>query len=90
VTIKLGSITSPPFCCRAKAVSAASISERAQGVILLSSPLIFLQRPQIAELALKARMPTISLFTSFPRACGVSASSSEVSAPVALIPSSDA
>jgi putative ABC transport system substrate-binding protein len=67
-----------------------AVSERAQGVILLSSPLIFLQRPQIAELALKARMPTISLFTSFPRACGVSASSSEVSAPVALIPSSDA
>ena len=33
---------------------------------MLSSPLINQQRSQIADLALKIRLPTISLFTSFP------------------------
>jgi ABC-type uncharacterized transport system substrate-binding protein len=40
--------------------------ETAQGVIVLSSPLINEQRSHIAALALKRRLPTISLFTSFP------------------------
>jgi putative ABC transport system substrate-binding protein len=47
--------------------------EQAQGVILLSSPLIFIQRSQIANLALSVRMPTISLFTSFPKLGGLMA-----------------
>ena len=44
--------------------------ERAQGLVLLSSPLIFLQRQHIADMTLSARMPTISLFTSFPKSGG--------------------
>jgi putative tryptophan/tyrosine transport system substrate-binding protein len=42
--------------------------EQIHGLVVLSSPLVFNQRSQIADLALKARLPTISLFTSFPRA----------------------
>jgi putative ABC transport system substrate-binding protein len=40
---------------------------------VLSSPLIFGQRSQIADLALKNRLPTISLFTLFPRSGGLMA-----------------
>jgi putative ABC transport system substrate-binding protein len=40
--------------------------EASQGVIVLSSPLINEQRSHIAAMALKNRLPTISLFTSFP------------------------
>ncbi len=40
--------------------------ERSHGVIVLSSPIINEQRSQIATLALKTGLPTISLFTSFP------------------------
>lgn len=47
--------------------------EQAQGLVLLSSPLIFLQRQRIADLTLSARMPTISLFTSFPKVGGMMA-----------------
>lgn len=47
--------------------------EQAQGLVLLSSPLIFLQRQHIADLTLSARMPTISLFTSFPKVGGMMA-----------------
>jgi len=43
------------------------------GVIVLSSPLILEQRLQIAGWALKARLPTISLFTLFPRSGGLMA-----------------
>ena len=42
--------------------------ERVQGIVVLSSPLILAQRTQIAGLALKAALPTISLFTLFPAA----------------------
>jgi putative tryptophan/tyrosine transport system substrate-binding protein len=42
-------------------------SERLHGVIVLSSPIINGQRSQIADLALAARLPTISLFTHLPR-----------------------
>jgi putative ABC transport system substrate-binding protein len=41
--------------------------ERVQGMVLLSSPLINGQRSQIVEWALKSRVPTIGLFTAFPR-----------------------
>ena len=44
-----------------------AVREQSHGVIVLSSPLINEQRSQIATLALKTRLPTISLFTSFPQ-----------------------
>jgi putative ABC transport system substrate-binding protein len=47
--------------------------ERASAVILLSSPRVFFQRGQIAEFAMKNRLPTISLFTMFPAAGGLMA-----------------
>jgi putative tryptophan/tyrosine transport system substrate-binding protein len=47
--------------------------EQAQGLILLSSPLIFIQRQHIADMTLRAGMPTISLFTSFPKFGGMMA-----------------
>lgn len=50
-----------------------AVRNGAQGVILLSSPLIFLRRAHIADVAAKARLPTISLFTSFPRFGGLMA-----------------
>jgi putative ABC transport system substrate-binding protein len=49
----------------------ASREHLIQGVVVLSSPLILEQRSQIAEWALKARLPTISLFTLFPRSGGL-------------------
>jgi putative tryptophan/tyrosine transport system substrate-binding protein len=47
--------------------------EQAHAVVVLSSPLIFGQRLQIADLALNTRLPTISLFTLFPRSGGLMA-----------------
>jgi putative tryptophan/tyrosine transport system substrate-binding protein len=47
--------------------------EPIHGVVVLSSPLILEQRLPIAEWAMKARLPTISLFTSFPRSGGLMA-----------------
>jgi putative ABC transport system substrate-binding protein len=47
--------------------------ERVHGVVVLSSPLIFGQRSEIAGLAMKAHLPTISLFTLFPRSGGLMA-----------------
>jgi putative tryptophan/tyrosine transport system substrate-binding protein len=47
--------------------------ERINGVVVLSSPLILGQRLQIAGWAMKARLPTISLFTLFPRSGGLMA-----------------
>jgi ABC-type uncharacterized transport system substrate-binding protein len=41
--------------------------ERADGMIVLSSPIVLRQRLQIAALALGTHLPTISLFTLFPR-----------------------
>jgi putative ABC transport system substrate-binding protein len=41
------------------------------GLVVLSSPLIFNQLSHVADLALKARLPTISLFTSLPRVGGL-------------------
>jgi len=47
--------------------------ERIHGVVVLSSPLILGQRLQIAEWAVKARLPTISLFTLLPASGGLMA-----------------
>jgi putative tryptophan/tyrosine transport system substrate-binding protein len=47
--------------------------ERVHGMVVLSSPLINGQRSQIVEWALKVRLPTISLFTQFPRSGGLMA-----------------
>jgi len=43
------------------------------GMIVLTSPLIFNQRSQIADLALKARLPTISGFNLYPKVGGLMA-----------------
>jgi putative ABC transport system substrate-binding protein len=47
--------------------------EQLHGLVILTSPLIFNQRSQIADLALKMRLPTISLFNSFPKVGGLMA-----------------
>ena len=46
---------------------------RIQGVIVLTSPLIFNQLSHIADLALKGRLPMISIFNSFPKVGGLMA-----------------
>jgi len=48
-------------------------SAAVHGMVVLSSPLILTERVRIAEGALKARLPTISLFTLFPRSGGLMA-----------------
>jgi putative tryptophan/tyrosine transport system substrate-binding protein len=47
--------------------------KRVDGIVVLSSPLILNQRSQIADLALGNRLPTISIFTSFPKVGGLMA-----------------
>jgi len=47
--------------------------EQLHGLVVLTSPLIFNQRSQIADLALKTNLPTISVFTSFPKVGGLMA-----------------
>jgi len=47
--------------------------ERVPAMVVLTSPLIFNQRSQIADLTLKARLPTISLFDSYPKVGGLMA-----------------
>ena len=47
--------------------------EGAHGLVVLTSPLIFSQRSHIADLALETRLPTISLFNSFPKVGGLMA-----------------
>jgi putative ABC transport system substrate-binding protein len=44
----------------------AASRERANGLVVLTSPLLSLNRARIAELALKYRLPGITLFTNFP------------------------
>jgi putative ABC transport system substrate-binding protein len=44
---------------------------RVQGLVVLTSPLIFNQRSHIADLTLKAHLPAISVFNSFPKAGGL-------------------
>jgi putative ABC transport system substrate-binding protein len=50
-----------------------AVREQAQAMVILSSPLIFGERARIADLALNARLPAISLFSSFPRVGGLMA-----------------
>ncbi len=47
--------------------------EGLHGVVILSSPLIHAQRAQITSLALQMRLPSMSLFTLFPRSGGLMA-----------------
>jgi ABC-type uncharacterized transport system substrate-binding protein len=47
--------------------------EQIDGVVILSSPLILERRSPIVEWAIKARLPTISLFTLFPSSGGLMA-----------------
>jgi ABC-type uncharacterized transport system substrate-binding protein len=44
-----------------------------QGLIVLTSPMILTQRALIIDLGLKARLPMISGFTTFPKAGGMMA-----------------
>jgi putative ABC transport system substrate-binding protein len=55
-------------------------SKGVDGIVILSSPVVFGERVRIAELALKARLPTISLFTPFPRSGGLMAYGPNLSA----------
>ena len=48
-------------------------SERVQAVVVLSSPIIFGERAEIASLALKNRLATISIFTLFAQSGGLMA-----------------
>jgi putative ABC transport system substrate-binding protein len=50
-----------------------AVRNQANGLVVLSSPLIYQQRSQIAALALSARLPTISLFNTFPKEGGLMA-----------------
>ena len=45
--------------------------DQAHGLVALSSPLIFFERSHIANSALNARLPTINLFTTFPKLGGL-------------------
>ena len=47
--------------------------EQAQGLVVLSSPMIFTERSHIADAALNARLPSINLFNSFPKVGGLMA-----------------
>jgi putative ABC transport system substrate-binding protein len=61
---------------RAEDIGAAfeqAAREQAHGLVILSSPLIFGERSQIANRALGARLPAISLFNTFPKLGGMMA-----------------
>ena len=47
---------------------ARAVRAHAQGMIVLSSPILLGQREEISKLALTHHLPTISLFTSYPQA----------------------
>ena len=47
--------------------------DRVHGMIVLTSPLIYNQRSQIADITLKQHLPTISLFNTYPKVCGLMA-----------------
>ena len=50
-----------------------AVRDQANGLVVLSSPLIFEHRSQIGSIALSARLPTISLFNTFPKEGGLMA-----------------
>ncbi|WP_050426602.1 ABC transporter substrate-binding protein [Bradyrhizobium tropiciagri] len=54
----------------AEAFDAVS-AQRPDGLLLLSSPVVSVNSPKLAELALQHRLPAISLFSSFARAGGL-------------------
>lgn len=49
------------------------LAEKPQGLLLLTSPSIHNSRSHIAELALRGRLPSISLFSTYPEAGGLMA-----------------
>lgn len=50
-----------------------AVRNQANGLVVLSSPLIYQYRSQIGSIALNARLPTISLFNTFPKEGGLMA-----------------
>jgi putative ABC transport system substrate-binding protein len=50
-----------------------AVRDQTHGLVVLSSPLIFSQRAHIADVALKNRLPTITLFNTFPKLGGLMA-----------------
>jgi putative tryptophan/tyrosine transport system substrate-binding protein len=50
-----------------------AVLDQANGLVVLSSPLIYQHRSQIGSIALRARLPTISLFNTFPKEGGLMA-----------------
>jgi putative tryptophan/tyrosine transport system substrate-binding protein len=50
-----------------------ALRNQANGLVVLSSPLIYQHRSQIGSIALNARLPTISLFNTFPKEGGLMA-----------------
>jgi putative tryptophan/tyrosine transport system substrate-binding protein len=50
-----------------------AVHDQTHGLVVLSSPLIVSQRAHIADLALNNRLPTISLFNTFPKLGGLMA-----------------
>ena len=50
-----------------------AVRDQANGLVVLSSPLIYQHRSQIGSIALDARLPTISLFNTFPKEGGLMA-----------------
>jgi len=49
------------------------VAERPQALILLTTPVIFLSLPRIAEVAVQSRLPSISPFSPYPSAGGLMA-----------------
>jgi putative tryptophan/tyrosine transport system substrate-binding protein len=64
-----------PFRTTAEIIDAVerAAHEHVDGMIILTSPLIFDQRSEIADLALKGHLPTISAFTLYPKVGGLMA-----------------
>jgi len=50
-----------------------AVHDQANGLVVLSSPLIYQHRSQIGSIALNARLATISLFNTFPKEGGLMA-----------------
>ena len=50
-----------------------AVHDHANGLVVLSSPLIYQHRSQIGSIALNARLATISLFNTFPKEGGLMA-----------------
>jgi putative ABC transport system substrate-binding protein len=69
-----GVTLSPLPVRRAEEISEAldsAVNQEAHALVVLSSPLIFQQHSQIVDFARQKRLPTVSLFTCFPRVGGL-------------------